>query len=274
MKFPIPVRALSGAVTLLLGLLLASAVAQAETPNPGYGQFSGCPSTKEVPVVAVCQRAVVKGGHFEMGNKDVPLTNPMVLSGGLDGTGAGPIYFSPNGGLTPVKQTVPGGVIGITGLDWLVNFLNIEQLKLYAVTELAGTPSVNEEIITLPIKVHLVNTALGNSCYVGSNSAPIILHLTFNTTNPPPPNEPISGVIPKFIFDSETGIVTLPGGVYVDNSFAAPGANGCTLTLFGFIPVSLNGLVNLQAGLPSPAGTNETIQNIDMELAPVSKVYP
>ncbi len=51
-------------------------------------------------------------------------------------------------------------------------------------------------------------------------------------------------------------------GTYVDNSFAAPGANGCVLTLFGFIPISINGLVNAQSGLPSPAGTNETVQHI------------
>ena len=273
MEFRIPVKPLSGAVALLLGILFATAVAQAATPNPGYGQFAGCPSKNEAPTVALCQRAVVKSGHFQMGTKDVPITNPMVITGGVDESEEH-MLFSANGGLTPVKQTVPGGVIGITGLDWLVNFLSLDGLKLYAVTELAGTPTFEPETIVLPIKVHLINSVLGNKCYVGSNTAPMTLHLTFNTTNPPPPNEPISGVEIKVADNGEILVRTLPGGTYVDNAFAAPGASGCTLTLFGFIPVSLNGLVSLQSGLPSPAGTNETVQNMDMEITPVSRVYP
>lgn len=46
------------------------------------------------------------------------------------------------------------------------------------------------------------------------------------------------------------------------------------LTLFGVIPISINGLVNARSGLPAAAGTNETIQNIDTEFAPTRRVYP
>ena len=60
----------------------------------------------------------------------------------------------------------------------------------------------------------------------------------------------------------------------MDNSFAAPGASGCTLTLFGFIPISLNSLVNAQSGLPSAAGNNETIQNVNSNIAIQEFVYP
>ena len=60
----------------------------------------------------------------------------------------------------------------------------------------------------------------------------------------------------------------------MDNAFAAPGANGCKLTLFGFLPISINGLVNSQSGLPSPAGTNETTQDFDLELVESALVYP
>jgi len=60
----------------------------------------------------------------------------------------------------------------------------------------------------------------------------------------------------------------------VDNSFSAPGASGCVLTLFGFIPISINGLVNSQSGLPAAAGTNETKQEFDAELVSKKLVYP
>jgi hypothetical protein len=209
-----------------------------------------------------------------MGSKDVPITTPMVMTGGLNPE-TGVISANSQGGLKPAKQQVPGGVIGLTGLDWLVNFLNIEQLKLYAVTELAGVPrQTPEATLELPVRVHLINSVLGNNCYVGSVSNPIRLNLTSFTTNPPLPNQPITGKQSEFSFDPEAEIFYFKNGEFVDNAFAAPGASGCTLTLLGFIPVSVNGLVNTQSGLPSPAGTNETRQQQSSELAPVTRVYP
>lgn len=265
-------RLLVAAGSVLAAMALLAPLAQAATPAPGYERFAGCPSPAENPSIEICQRAVIKGGHFQMGNKDVPISKPMTMTGGVKGDLTG---FAANsqGGLTPVKQQVPGGIIGLTGLDWLVNFLNLEGLKLYAVTELVGTPEIGETL-TLPIRVHLINPVLGSKCYVGSPSSPITLHLTENTTSPPPPNKPISGKSPELIVNEETGVVSFLNGTYVDNSFSAPGANGCVLTLFGFIPISINGLVNTASGLPAAAGTNETVQNIDIELVPSSLVYP
>jgi hypothetical protein len=263
---------LLAAVIAAVAAMAVAPLAQAATPAPGYEQFAGCPTKAEVPTVAVCVRSVVKGDHFQMGNKDVPLENEMTLTGGADAS-LGNFVANSEGGLSATKQQVPGGLIGLTGLDWLVNFLNLEGLKLYAVTELVGQPEIGETI-RLPIRVHLINPVLGNNCYVGSPSSPIVLDMTPYTTSPPPPNEPISGQLPELDFDPGTGIVTLANGVYVDNSFAAPGASGCMLRLFGFIPISINGLVNTASGLPAAAGTNETVQEIDIESAPVSAVYP
>ena len=180
----------------LMALVLVAPAAQAAEPAPGYTQFAGCPSPEEDEKVAGCLTSVITGGHFQMGSKDVPISKPITLSGGFE-EGLQKFSFNSKGGLSPVKQQVPGGVIGLTGLDWLVNFLSIDALQLYAVTELAGTPTLGFETLSLPIKVHLINPVLGNSCYVGSDSNPITLNLTWNTTSPPPPNEPITGVVPE-----------------------------------------------------------------------------
>ena len=257
----------------LMGLALTAPAAQAAEPAPGFEQFAGCPSPEEVPNIFLCMRTTIDGGHFQMGSKDVPITNPITISGGLEEE-SDHLVANSKGGLTPVKQPVPGGIIGLTGLDWLVNFLNLEALKLYAVTELAGAPgSPLDEPLELPIRVHLINPVLGDNCYVGSFAEPIELNLTTKTTNPPPPNEPITGTEPVFSVD-ELGIFHFDNGTFVDNAFAAPGANGCKLVLFGFIPISINGLVNSQSGLPSPAGTNETTQDFDIESAFPEQVYP
>jgi hypothetical protein len=173
--------------------------------------------------------------------------------------------------MPPVKQKVPGGIIGLTGLTWLAEVLGIEALTLYAATELAGTPRIHGEgasELELPIKVHLINSTLGNNCYVGSASSPIVLHLTTHTSGK------LTGVEPEVHFDPSTEILHLNNAKFVDGTFSAPSASGCVLTLFGFIPISINGLVNSESGLPAASGTNETTQVTDEEIAEPSRVYP
>lgn len=263
------------AVIAVIAAMALAPLAHATTPAPGYGQFAGCPSPSEKTGILACIHSVVKGGNFKMGSKNVPITNPMTLSGGINGT-TGAIEANSKGGLSQAKQKVPGGVVGLTGLTWLLEVLGSEALTLYAVTELAGQPAFIEggEFLNLPIKVHLVNSVLGNSCYVGSFSNPINLHLTLGTTSPPPPNKPITGSKGEVAFDPSTSIIHETNMRYVDNAFSAPAASGCTLTLFGFIPIDLDGLVDLQAGLPAAAGTNETVQELDSELVNSAFVYP
>jgi hypothetical protein len=252
---------------------IAGPAAQAEAPdNPGYEQFAGCPNpfTENSKIVS-CIRTDITGGHFQMGSKDVPIKNPMVLTGGIEDELKG-FQYNSEGGLSQVKQEVPGGIIGLTGLDWLINFLNAEQLKLYAVTELAGTPVLGGlTSAQLPIKAHLINPVLGSKCYVGSNSNPIVLNLITGTTSPPSPNKPITGKTPKFSTDPVLEIFHEKEGIFVDNSFAAPGASGCVLNL-GIIPVNIDSIINLASGLPAAAGTNETTQNFDLEL--VNAFFP
>ena len=253
--------------------LLAPAAMATETAK-GYERYAGCPSPAENPSIFLCTRTVINGGHFQMGSKDVPIVNPMTLSGGANIEGE--LFANSKGGLSPVKQKVPGGVIGLTGLTWLAEFLGSEALTLYAVTELAGQPLIEDgaDKVTLPIRVHLENSVLGKSCYVGSFTNPITLHLTIGTTSPPPPNKPITGKAPVEGPEPLPNTLLFEKGTYVDNAFAAPGASGCVLTLFGFIPISINGLVNSQSGLPAAAGTNETKQNYNIELVNPHTVYP
>jgi hypothetical protein len=262
-------RLLVIAAGALTALAMLAPAAQAATPLPGYTQFTGCPTVEQDPSVETCLTSVITGGHFKMGSKNVPITKPIALTGGRKGNGD--IVWNSEGGLDPVKLEIPGGIVGLTGLDWLVNLLSLEQLKVYAVTETVGTPNLDASL-KLPIRVHLINPVLGNNCYVGSATEPISLNLITGTTNPPPPNEPITGQEFGFSYDESTNIISLPDAIFVDNSFAAPAAKGCVLNI-GLIPVNIDAIVNLQSGLPSPAGTNETVQEADAELTPPTTVY-
>lgn len=275
LKRPAKLLTLMGASIAALALLASAA--QAREPAAPYGAFAGCPSPEEVAELNACFTTTVKGGSFKMGNKTVPIENPMTLSGGWQGPGEYlPVKFSPKGGLTKAKQKVPGGVIGLTGLTWLLELLGSNALTLYATTELAGTPTAPiQPPVVLPIKVHLENSVLGPNCYVGSSSNPITLNLQADPTSPPPPNKPIEGKYPEFSFDeTRPGVILANNAELVDNSFSAPGASGCVLTLFGFIPISINGLVNSQSGLPAAAGTNETRQIADTAIVSRGLVYP
>lgn len=262
----------AGAAMVVLSLL--APLAQARNTAPGYEAFAGCPSPEENPAIGACFTTKIKSGHFKMGSKTVPIENPITFSGGWNS--ALQVSYNSKGGLSKARQKVPGGVIGLTGLTWLAELLGSNALTLYATTELAGTASAPiQPPITLPIKVHLENPVLGSHCYVGSESEPILLKLITGTTNPPPPNEPITGVNPTLKEDpTRPHVVLAENGTFVDNSFAAPAAHGCVLTLFGFLPVNIDGLVNSQSGLPSPAGTNETVQTADTALVETQYVYP
>jgi hypothetical protein len=259
-------KLLAGLAGALVAIALLNPAAQAAELNTGYQQFAGCqnPFTENSKIVT-CVRSVITGGNFKMGNKNVPITNPIVLTGGVENELKN-FSFNSEGGLSKVKQPVPGGLVGLTGLEFLIELLNVEQLKLYAVTELAGTPEfVDLNHAVLPIKIHLINSVLGNSCYVGSNASPIVLNLTTGTTSPPPPNGPITGRPAKPSTDPVLEIFHAKEGIFVDNSFAAPGASGCALNL-GLFPLPIDSVVDLASELPAAAGKNETKQEFELEL--------
>ncbi len=253
--------------------LTAPGAGATSTPAAGYEQFTGCPHPGQNPLIATCYRSVVSGGELQMGNVEIPISKPIALSGGM--TGGGAFDFNSFGGLQQANQTVPGGVVGFTGLSWLEEFFPPEGLELYAVIELANKPGNQlAQPASLPVKVHFLHQALGKNCYVGSNTTPIKLELITGTTSPPPPNSPITGVEGSKSTTSPSGITDIAEGTSVDNSFATPGASGCVLIVFGYIPISINGVINAQSALPSPAGSNTTIQKFDTEHVSAATVYP
>jgi hypothetical protein len=263
----LPKLSLVGLVAATLALCVPAASA---APAPGYEEFTGCPSRTVDTTIRFCVTSVVGDGHLKLGSKDTPIIDPISLVGATTTTGSF-VLGSFDGG----RQRVPGGLVGLTGLDWLSDVLGLEALKVYAESEVVGTPSnPAADPFVLRLKVKLVNPVLGNSCYVGSDTNPIVLNLTRGTTAPPPPNQPITGDPGTSVADPNLPNVIRNLGVkLVDNAFAAPSANGCRLQL-GLLNVPINDLVNLQSGLPAPAGTNETVQLADAAVVRIQTVYP
>jgi hypothetical protein len=268
-------KILVAAGTALASLAILASAADAATPAAPYQDFAGCPSPSENGEVALCFKEAFSGGHIQLGKEEIPITNPFALRGGLTFF-SGEWAANSEGGIPPVSQPVPGGLVGLTGNKQLDGLLNTKQLRLGASVELAGTPGPFEgSELFLPIKVHLENPLLGKACYVGSASNPIPLHLVTGTTTPPAGVTPITGQ-EKGPFEAEASrpeVTTASGGIYVDNTYATPGANGCTLQL-GSYPINIDKLVDAAYHLPAAAGADSTVLDFSISAVSPTVVYP
>lgn len=266
----------------------SQALAASHHPKGEFAQFNECPLSNAA--VFACVFSESSGGFFQMGSKTVPLKYPVVLQGGLAFDESFHEHFvgAENGEtLKKVAQPVPGGLLGIEAPKswpiWLQNWFN-EQINngltgVTATVELAG-PASNISISTtnllfetgtalsLPVKIKLSNPILGSSCYIGSDSSPVVIDFTSGETSPPPPNKPIHGSAGTPSVNEAETLITLSGGHLVNNSFAAPGANGCG-GIFSFL---VDPLVNSLVGLPAPAGTNTAVLEGKLQTAVAAAV--
>jgi hypothetical protein len=266
----------AAALTALALTAIFASAANAATPAPPYQDFAGCPSEAEQEFIGECLRYEFTGGHIGLGNRDIPITKTIALRGGIEQETAD-FLFNSEGGIVPARQTVPGGLVGLTGYKWLDEAVESSAaLKLYATVELAGEPEeVIQSTIELPVKVHLENQFLGSACYVGSAASPIMLNLTTGTTTPPAPNTPITGH-PVSELEPEASrpkVHTGTGGVFVDNAYAIPAAGGCVFNL-GSIHQSIDKVVNAAYALPSAAGKNTTVLNYSESTVLPRFLYP
>jgi hypothetical protein len=267
--------ALAVAATGLAGA--SPALAAEHHPKGDFEKFKDCPLSD--PATELCLFAKTESGEITIGSKTVPIVNPIVLQGGLHEIAEEDLEFiaAENGPtLSKSPQPVPGGLLGIMAPEFLPGFLKTlfnEYIDkgitgVTATTELAAPASsikfnLNHLIegegtaFTLPIKVHLENPFLGSSCYVGSNAQPIDIELTTGTTSPPPPNKPITGKVGEITFEEEDTIVKISHNSLVNNSFSAPGAEGCG-GIFSFL---VDPAVDSELDVPSAAGHNTAILN-------------
>ena len=265
-------------------LVPSQALASSHHPKGEFAPFAECPLSHAS--LLACIYSESNGGFFQIGKKTVPLKNPVILQGGLEPSGE--FVGAENGEtLSKTPQPVPGGLLGIEApKSWplfLQNLFN-ETINngftgVNATVELAGPASgikINTlnllaetgTALSLPTKIKLDNSFLGSNCYIGSNSKPIVIEFTSGETSPPPPNKPIHGSAGKLTINETGTLITLSGGSLVNNSFAAPGANGCG-GLFSFL---IDPFVNSLIGLPSPAGTNAAVLEGKLQTASAAAV--
>lgn len=280
---PRRLRLLVGMMTVVVAsLALASGAIAA--PTGEFANFAQCPLSN--PNTGACLYATSTSGVFTIGKTEVPLSKAIVLQGGLtvENEGVSEILPAANGEtLSKTPQTVPGGLLKIIAPKFLPGFLQelfnefIDKgiTGVTATTELVGKAQLSARntltgsgiALELPTRVHLENIFLGNSCYVGSASKPVVVDFTTGTTSPPEPNKPITGA-PGEVSVSPEGILEIAKNSLVNNTFAAPKAEGCG-GIFAFL---IDRAVDAELELPSASGHNTAILNGSQEIASAEAV--
>jgi hypothetical protein len=264
---------LASAVALAALVLAASAAsATATTLSAPWTPYTNCPVNEPAMLEGPagnygCVQSSSPSGTFKIG-QTVVTTGNTELQFGLVGSGPSATVVPATGGRTLVAAPaeVPGGLIGLMCPS---NVLLVSQLcelatknglnGITAKVELAGTPShfdfgaglrTGEPVITLPVKLHLENPLLGSSCYIGSDSEPIVLR---------PETTKVGGKHTTIKEYSGFNILfsTVNGSTLGDSTFAVPGANGCG----GLLAAVVDAAIDLKQGLPSASGNNDLVMN-------------
>ncbi|MEU2507205.1 hypothetical protein ABZ621_21200 [Streptomyces sp. NPDC007863] len=258
---------------------MGTATAAAPVLNGGWAPSTRCPvdatamvSTDGLDTSPQCVVSYSLSGSIKLGNTTVPTGKTNLQIGvvqNADGTNS--VVAPAGGALIADSATVPGGLMGlmcpsdipfVTDICRKLTDANLN--KITATMESVGTPSefdqiagvlTDQPIVTIPVRIRLQNPFLGDNCYIGSKSNPILLR---------PKNLTAPGFgVTRFDGDGtaneegEMSRLDLLGATQYDDGFAVPGAAGCGLGWFGIIDAA----VNLKTGLPAGAGKNKLLLN-------------
>jgi hypothetical protein len=281
------------ALASLLGTFALASPALA-APKGIFAKFAQCPTS--IPGVTLCQFGQTTSGEFSIGSTKVPINKTITIQGGGIPTGVPREYFlvpAKNGeSLSKTELNVPGGLLGLINCEEIKGNGFLEKAEreackaifenkttgVTATTELVATEknpallnihnlSTEEGVaLTLPVRVHLKNPFLGNSCYVGSEAHPLQLHLTTGASGK------LHGKAgePETQEEKEQVLLRITENSLVDNTFTAPGAEGCGEFLF--IKGYLDGILNAKLKIPNKAGENSVILNGELNSATAEAV--
>ncbi|MEV0914894.1 hypothetical protein AB0I93_11575 [Streptomyces sp. NPDC049967] len=258
---------------------LSASAASAANLNGDWAPFSRCPVDDPAMLaadgqdfVASCVSSYSPSGSIKLGSTEATTGANDMQFGVIQDTAAGTFKVVPpaGGSLVGAPTAIPGGLLGlmcpsdipvVTGV--CNSITNISLNKVMATVESAGTPTefnltagltTGQQIVKLPVRIHLENPLLGSNCYIGSASDPVILRPQ-NTTAPAIAIERFDGNGTPNASDGSMLRFALTGNTQGDTTFSVPKATGCGL---GGI---LSWAVNLKTGLPSSSGNNHLTLN-------------
>lgn len=268
-----------GVIAALASLASASlAVAAPHHPTGEFAQFGDCPLNRAT--ITDCIYSVTTSGSVAIGNKTVPIENPVTLQGGFEGGSSEIRFFGAEDGntLSKTPQKVPGGLAGLIKCKEISNF--ILRLGCEAAFE-SGLTGVNATVelaaaateikldtenlifeegtaLQLPVKVHLENPFLGSTCYIGSNANPIVIPFTTGMSGS------LKGTSGVFSANGPFTLLTFTGNRLVNSTFSAPGVTGCGGPI---VELLIDPLVDAMTGLPATSGNSAVLEGTTQDAA-------
>ncbi|TDV41395.1 hypothetical protein [Actinophytocola oryzae] len=254
----------------------AAQAAAAPTLAGAWAPLNRCPvdapamlAADGVTVAAACLSSSAPSGTIKIGSTTLTTGATDLQLGLLNQGGVYTVVAPAAGTVVGDPVDIPGGLLGLmcpSAIPFVTaicqQLANNPLNRVTATIQSAGAPTdfnlangvgVGQPILTLPVKIKLDNPFLGSTCYIGSNSNPIVLKPA-NLTKP-------TGRVVRFNADGtpsatgEQGYLSVSGAAQGDSTFAVPRSNGC-----GLLGI-LSGAVDLKQGLPSAAGANNLVLN-------------
>jgi len=215
--------------------------------------------------------------EFKAGNVTVQLRLPITLRGGIGISEESDTWFGVEGAETiqatpevaqPLAKDVDAALLPPSELNRYTYYVKVShETRVTATVELAGPPSaikVNVDNLlaedgtafAFPVKLKLSNPFLGNTCYVGSDSSPILLEFTTGASGA------LQGKSGSRLTQDRNGFdLTVLTDTLVNSTFASPGVEGCG------VGGGADAAIDAAFGLPSAPGGNIAILNGTLKLA-------
>jgi hypothetical protein len=277
-SFSVRRRYIVAGLALIVSLVVLGVLLLGSRSRGDYAAFAGCPVSNSA--TDVCIFARTESGELRIGKRTIPITRTITLQGGIhedEATGRQE-FIDATGGktLSVAPQPVPGGLSDVVAPGLLPKALRerFDQMvarggaAVTATTELvAGASAIGVNTqnlieakgigLSLPMKVKLSSPFLGASCYIGSNTHPIVISLTTGAAHRSSSRGPVTGKPGHAKFKDDYNLVTLSEDTLIGDSFPAPRVTGCGGTLSALVDPA----VDAELGLPVAAGHNEAIMN-------------
>jgi hypothetical protein len=220
---------------------------------------------------AACTAGDATGGSITIGNITTPVTEPVNVQFGFawqpSSTGFPLPAYPPLAGESALLSTKPDLIpqslttaLGCaTATDpTVLSICKTAQARggvynqVFALAREAGAlTNFNLFTWTQPVKFQLINPLLGSSCFIGTDSNPIVLNPQLSLG----PGGTFTGAIdPAPTVHPDTEVIALNGAVASDSTFSAPGVVGCGPG--GAANDAVDTALNTGAGLPAASGTN------------------
>jgi hypothetical protein len=220
-----------------------------------------------------CTAGLATSGSITIGNITTPVTEPVNVQFGFawqPGISNFPLpAYPPLAGESAILQTkpdlIPGTLtqeLGCPSSDATVESICQQAQtrggvynQVYALAQEAGQISnFNLLAWTQPVKFKLINPLLGNNCYIGSDSTPIVLNPSLSVGPGGGLNEIMD---PQPTVHPDTAVLAITGASASDSTFSAPGVLGCGPG--GAANTGVDTALDAGAGLPATSGNSLTL---------------